>query len=140
MAIELVPLGNLTFQLGTQSLLRTTPSGMRLISELSAVEWTGERLRGQLRGAAAADWLIIGADGIATLDIRFVLATDDGAILYVHGPGRSDASKGAGSAPSYFVPYIETDDPRYAWLNRTQLIAKGQLTGTTVAFEVFEVR
>lgn len=140
MAIELVPLGNLTFHTGEHSVLRSSPSGMRVIADLTAVEWTGERVRGALKGAAAADWLTLAADGTATLDIRFVLRTDDGATLYVHGPGRSDASRGPGSAPSYFVPYVETDDDRYAWLNKAQLIAKGQLSGATIAFEVFEVR
>lgn len=140
MAIELVPLGHLTFHIGEQTVLRSSPSGMRVIADLSAVEWTGERVRGKLKGVAAADWLTIGADGTATLDLRFTLVTDDGAFLYVHGPGRSDASRGPGSAPSYFVPIVETDDERHAWLNKAQLIAKGLLAGGTATFEVFEVR
>jgi hypothetical protein len=43
-------------------------------------------------------------------------------------------------APVYTAPRFETGDERYAWLNRVQAVAKGELDGTTLTYEVFEVR
>ena len=78
----------------------------------------------------AGDWLTIGPDNVATLDIRFVLETHDGANVLVQGMGRTDSVKFASGGPLYFAPLFETKDPRYAWLNKVQAIAKGRAAET----------
>jgi len=44
---------------------------------------TGERLAGDLAGKAAADWLLVGADGVSgTVDVREAVRTHDGALIF----------------------------------------------------------
>ena len=50
----------------------------------------GERLNGTVKGNAAADWMRTSKDGIASLDVRVVVETDDGALIYITYEGRAD--------------------------------------------------
>jgi hypothetical protein len=40
----------------------------------------------------------------------------------------------------YATPRFDTGDDRYRWLNRVQAVAKGRFEGTTLAYDVFELR
>ena len=137
--MDLHPFGTWTMRMERPLVLAGTPAGTRVIVEFADILATG-RLAGRRRGPVAADWLCIGPEGTATLDIRFCLETDDGAVVYVHGGGHTDSAGFATGAPTWFVPRLETSDPRYAWLHRTLLVAKGAARGDTVVFEVCEVR
>lgn len=140
MTIELVPIGTMTAELRRPFVLRKTPVGDRLVYEVESGEIAGERLRGKMKGSSSADWLVIGPDGTATLDVRSVLETDDGALVFIHYTGRTDVSAGPGNAPLYAAPLFETGDERYRWLNRVQAVAKGRLAGSTLTYELYEVR
>ena len=139
MTIELVPLATATFTLAESIMLAKSPFGERGVFEIRECVYEGDRLRGRQKGVAAADWELIGADGTGALDVRFVLETDDGALIYVFYSGRTDESQGS-AAPLYVAPLFETGDARYAWLNKVQAIAKGKLEGDTLTYEVYEVR
>ena len=65
---------------------------------------------------------------VGTLDVRALLETDDGALIYTWYHGRLDLSQGPGTSPAYAAPLYETGDERYAWLNLIQAVAKGELT------------
>jgi hypothetical protein len=138
--IALVPLGTLTITLGENIRIPATPSGDRVIVEFPAIDFVGERIKAKLRGRAAADWLVIGAEGTALIDIRFTLDTHDGATLFVQMNGRTEAAKFSSGGPLYMAPTFETGDPRYAWLNRVQAVSKGVFADGKVINEVFEVR
>ncbi|TWP52271.1 DUF3237 domain-containing protein [Lentzea tibetensis] len=140
MSIELVPLGTMTADLRRPHYLPKTPVGDRLVYEVESGAITGERLSGKMKGSSTADWLVIGPDGTATLDVRSVLETDDGALIFIHYTGRTDVSGGPGSSPMYAAPLFETGDDRYRWLNKVQAVAKGRLDGMTLTYELFEVR
>jgi len=43
-------------------------------------------------------------------------------------------------APIYTAPRFDTGDERYARLNKIQAVAKGRLDGTTLRYEVYELR
>lgn len=133
-------MGIMTVTLGENIRLAGTPAGDRVIVEFPAVDWVGERLNATLRGKAAADWLVIGKDGTALIDIRFTLETRDGALVYVQMNGRADAAGFNAGAPLYMAPRFETGDARYGWLNRVQAISKGSLANGKIPNEVFEVR
>jgi hypothetical protein len=142
MSIELIPLCTVTATLAEPFFLPDTPSGTRVIAEVTGFEVTGERVRGQMKGNAAADWLIVDSRGLGTLDVRVLAETHDGALVYISYRGRLDVSGGPGSSPSYAAPLFDTGDERYLWLNRIQAIAKGRLSedGTTLVYEMYEVQ
>jgi Protein of unknown function (DUF3237) len=140
MPLELVPLGILTLTMGDTHTLPGGPAGTRVIVELPRVEWRGDRLRARLKGRAAADWIAIGPEGTAVLDMRFTLETEDGALVYVQAHGRSDSAAFANGGPTYIAPVFETGDARYAWLNRVQAVGRGRLEAGAVTLEVYEAR
>jgi hypothetical protein len=136
--IELVPLCVAEMTVGRAHRVGATPSGQRLIGTVSAGRWDGDRLKAQVAGLGA-DWLVIGPDGTGLIDARLLLETDDGALVHVSYGGRVDA-RGAVWGPYVTAPVFETADRRYAWLNRVQSVAKGELRGRVMRYEVFEVR
>lgn len=140
MAIELVPLCTVHAQLKPPIEVGTGPAGTRLIFEVASARVQGDRLRGELVGAAAADWLLIGPEGTRSLDVRVTFRTDDGAIIFGQYYGRS--SRGLDlPATIYVAPRFETSDERYVWLNRIQAIGKGTLQeDLSLDYEWYEVR
>ncbi|MEO0492186.1 MAG: DUF3237 domain-containing protein [Actinomycetota bacterium] len=138
--MELVPLCTLEASLGGLHLIGNGPAGSRTIAEVTGGTMTGERVKGTVKGNAAADWMVTDANGIATLDVRVVVETDDGALIYITYNGRADWSEGPGTKPIYMAPKFETSDERYTWLNAVQAVGKGQLGAGTVSYEIAEVR
>ena len=87
--------------------------------------------------APGADWLRVMPSGALRLDVRAVLKTDDGALIYVtyngiiqHSPESAERmSQGevlTASDIPYFVtaPTFQTSSPTYAWLNSVQAVSK----------------
>jgi len=142
MAIDLVPLCTLRLQLKPPIPVSAGPAGTRLIVELVSAQVKGDRLHGELLGAAAADWMIVGPEGTAMVDVRATLQTHDGAIIFVRYNGRMDASQGLRfPMTAYVAPLFETGDERYAWLNRIQAVGKGILyEDLSLDYEWYEVR
>ena len=138
--LALVPLGTLTITMGKTTVMQGTPAGTRVVVDYPEVTIEGERLRAKLVKVAAADWLVVGPGAVATLDMRFLLETHDGAHVYVHGKGRADATTFNQGGAAYFTPIFETDDARYAWLNEIQAVARGSAKGSVVTFELCELR
>jgi len=126
-------------ELADPVVLPVTPAGTRVIVEVNDFRVEGERLRGTMKGRAAADWLTIGAEGTATVDVRATMETEDGCVVFVSYLGRGDFSQGLG-APLYTTPRFEAGDDRYGWLNKVQAVAKGTMAGTTLTYEVYELR
>jgi hypothetical protein len=142
MTIELIPLCTATIRLAEPFFVPNTPLGTRVIAECRSFDVVGERLNAHLKGNAAADWLTVDGRAQGTLDVRLLLETDDDALIFVSYRGRIDLSGGPGTSPSYAAPLFDTGDERYAWLNKIQAIASGQLTdgGTILVYDMYEVR
>jgi hypothetical protein len=141
--MELVPLGLLWVQLAPPIVLQDTPVGTRMVFEVLEATFEGERLRGRSRGNSGADWGLAGPGGVFGLDVRFVLETDDGALVFVQYHGRCDVSEGLEKPGFVFsAPRFETGDPRYLWLNTIQAVQKGSLDPETLqlTYRVCEVR
>lgn len=137
MLMELVPL--CTVQLGLEPPLNVGegPAGHRMVVEISTMELTGPRLNASLKGRTAADWFsMIGS--VASIDVRAMLETRDGALLYVQYRGRTDISGGIGSAPVYTTVNFETSHPAYQWLNTTHVVGKGDMAN--LRYQWFELR
>lgn len=140
MAIELVPLCTIRIQLKPPIDVGAGPAGTRMITEVASAEFTGDRLTGELLGAAAADWSVLSADGTGTVDARLTVRTRDSATVFVQYNGRLDASRGF-PVSVCVAPRFETGDERYAWLNRIQAIGKGVLNADlSLDYEWYEPR
>jgi hypothetical protein len=127
------------------------PYGTRMVMSVTGGWAKGDRISGTLTGAGA-DWVLIGPDGYARLDVRAQVTTDDGAALYLTYTGLlelSGAVLGVMANPDgettfedqYFrtTPRIETGDERYAWVNSSMFVARGRLVPGGVEYEVFRV-
>ena len=71
------------------------------------------------------------------LDVRIVLQTDDGATIYMSYFGLVTPTEGGARARS--APLFETGDERYAWINDVQGVGIGEVDGTTVRYQVYEL-
>ena len=126
-------------------------SGERRIINITGGEFTGARLKGAVL-PGGADWQIIRSDGVAQLEARFTMQTDDGALLYVknfgfrHGAPEVIARLFSGEvvdpAQYYFrmTPLIETGDARYAWLNSLIMVGSGMRTKDRVIYDVYAIQ
>lgn len=125
-------------------------SGERRIINITGGEFEGARLKGKVL-PGGADWQVIRADGVAQLEARFSMQTDDGALMYVrnfgfrHGSPEVIARLFSGEvvdpAQYYFrmTPLIETGDVRYAWLNSLIMVGSGMRTRDRVIYDVYAV-
>ncbi len=127
------------------------PAGNRMYFEVTGGQAHGDRVTGTMVGGGG-DWLLMGADGFARLDVRAHIETDDGAFLYARYHGVLEmnerfqtamaAAEGTDFADQYFrtTPRFETGDPRYAWLTQAVFVGEGRLyPGFGVEYRVHRV-
>jgi len=126
------------------------PLGRRRVIPITGGSFRGERLAGRVL-PGGADWQVLRADGVAELDARYSLETEDGALIYVrnfglrHGPADVMRKLAAGEAvgPSAYymrtTPRFETGAKRYLWLNKMLCVATGARRAAAVELEVFEI-
>ena len=149
--MTLQPLLRAEIALGPLQELGDTPLGRRRVIPIVGGSFQGERLNGRVL-AGGADWQLVRPDGVAELDARYVLETNDGARIYVmnfgyrHGPADvlRRLADGKPVEPSLYymrtTPRFETAAERYNWLNRTLCVATGARRAESVELDIFEVR
>ena len=149
--MKLQPLLKAEITLAAPQELGDTPLGRRRIIGITGGRFSGERLSGRVL-PGGADWQVIRPDGVADLDARYTLETNDGALIYVrnhgyrHGPAEvlDKLSRGEAVDPSLYymrtTPLFETGDARYAWLNRMVCVGTGARRPNAVELEIFEVQ
>ena len=149
--LELEPLLSVEVMLAAPLELGETPLGRRRIIGITGGTFRGARLSGRVL-AGGADWQVIRADGVADLDARYTLETDDGELIYVrnhgyrHGPPDIVARLADGEPVDparYYMrttPRFETSAERYSWLNGIICVATGARRAAAVELEVFEVK
>jgi hypothetical protein len=149
--LRLEPLFSAEITLAPVQELGNAPLGRRRIINITGGRFRGARVSGRVL-PGGADWQVIRADGVAHLDARYTLETDDGALIYVrnegyrHGP-REVLEKLAAGIPVdpalYYMrttPWFETGDARHAWLNRIVSIGTGERRADSVKLDFFEVK
>ena len=131
--------------------LGDTPYGRRRIAAVTGGSFEGERLRGTVLGAPGGDWLLLRPDGVLMLDVRIVLKTDDGALIYMayrglrHGAAdvmeRLARGEAVDASSYYFriTPTFETAAPAYAWLNRLLAVGIGHREPAGPVYRVEEL-
>ena len=126
------------------------PFGNRVIVEVDGGEFEGPRLKGTIRKAACADWLMFDDDGNGHLDVRATFETHDGAYIYVQyfghiivtpafqaalaGEGETDY----GEVHFFTSPRMETGDERYKWVNTVVAVAEGRVRNGRVEYQVYQ--
>lgn len=98
----------------------------------------GPRLRGRVLPVAGGDWVSVRDDGSMRLDVRLVLETHDGALVYMTYGGVGVVGDD-GSLSLRTAPVFETAAPEYAWLNRIQAVATGSVAPGTVTYDVYQL-
>lgn len=149
--LRLEPLLSVEVSLAAPQELGETPLGRRRIIGITGGTFSGERLSGRVL-PGGADWQVIRADGVADLDARYTLETDDGALIYVrnhgyrHGPPEVLQKLAAGMPvdPALYymrtTPWFETGAERYRWLNRMVCVGTGERRASSVKLDFFEVK
>jgi hypothetical protein len=127
-----------------------TGSGFRRVITITGGEVTGPRLRGRIL-PAGADFQVIRSDNVAELEARYVIETDDCALIYVvnrglrHGPTEAmeKLRRGEPVDPDliYFrsSPQFETAAEPYAWLTRHVFVAEGARYPDHVILRIYQV-
>jgi hypothetical protein len=138
--MEMIPLCSVWLDVGTRFPVGKTAFGDRLIGELTGGRWEGERFKASMVGVAAADWAMVGEDGLTHVDVRMTLETDDGALVYVDYAGLMDTA--AEGAPIRTSLRFETPAAQYRWLTRTICVGEGRFDepNLKVLYNVFELR
>jgi hypothetical protein len=133
-----------------------SPWSDTIIAYIKGGEFEGPRLKGKVL-PEGGDWPIIGKDPQNTwqLDVRQILQTDDGALIYSYYRGRltappdvaaelADPEKIDQVDPSRYYfrtsPVFETSSEKYAWLNSIVAIGVGRRITNGVAYNVYEIK
>jgi hypothetical protein len=140
----------LTGTVGTPSQIGVLPQGRRRIIPIEGGTFEGPRIRGQVL-PIGADWMLIRPDGVAVIDVRAILQTDDAALIYMrysgyrHGPtdvmqALADG-KDVDPAAYYFriAVILETGAEKYSWLNRIVAIGTGRRIPEGPIYDIYEV-
>jgi len=123
--------------------------GRRRVVPITGGDFSGPELQGLV--LPGADWQLIRSDGVAELEARYTLCTDDGASIYVHnralrhGPAEAMAALAAGRevdpASYYFrgATFFETGADRYAWMARHIIVCTGERAPADVTLRFYKV-
>lgn len=149
-APALLPLGELSVGVGTPIDMGEGLHGRRRVIPILGGTFTGARLSGRILGGAN-DYQIIRRDGVLELQARYIIETDDHALIYVENNGLRDgpaellAAQARGEfvdpAKIYFraVPRFETAAAEYQWLTRRIFVCSGVRYPDRVVIHFFEM-
>lgn len=133
-------------------------AGQRRIIPIIGGKVTGPRLNGRILNLGA-DWQTIfpaassggPSGGLAELDTRYAMETDDGAVIEIinygfrHGPAEVLAAVARGESVPHGAYYmrtqarLETGDPRYDWVNRTLFVGSGARHAQAVTVSLYAI-
>jgi len=125
--------------------------GIRANFYVAGGEVTGPKVHGRVL-PVGGDWLTVRHDGVAILDVRATIETNDGALILVTYPGVSDIGPDGYQRfleqnlppiiPLKTVPRFATAHPAYEWLNRCLCLGIGQadLGKSLVSYDIYAVR
>jgi hypothetical protein len=140
----------LRVQVGPPMELGEVPRGRRRIIPILGGTFEGPNFRGKVL-AGGADWQIVRADGLAELDTRYALQTEQGSLIYIQNAGMRHAppditkkllaGEPVDPAQVYFktVPTFETSAPELQWLTRAIFVGTGERYPSEVIIRVWKV-
>lgn len=144
-------LGRLDVELDAPLAIVDAPLGARRILYAKGGSFYGSTLEGVVL-PGGGDWVLDRRDGVAELDIRFVLRANDAQLIYITCRGLFDIPRevrerirtGEDVDPTtyYFrtAVFFETGAEQYARLNRLLAVGVGKRTRTGMETDVFEIK
>jgi len=150
MTPQFEPLMKIAADVGELRTLGGGPLGERRVVAITGGTFEGAQLRGRIE-PGGADWQIVRADGVLDIDARYVMRTEQGALIqvvsqgYRHGSPEVLAALGRGEAvppEKYFfrtVMRFETGAPDLLWLNRTLAVASAERRARQVLLEAWRL-
>ena len=126
-------------------------AGQRRIIPIVGGTVSGPQLNGRILNLGA-DWQTIFEGGLAELDTRYAMETDDGALIeiinygYRHGPPEVIAAVARGepvSPDTYYMrthARLETGDNRYDWVNKLLFVGVGARLAAAVQLSLFALK
>lgn len=140
----------LTGRVSSPQEIGTGPSGDRRIIPVEGGEFEGPKLRGRVL-PGGSDCMLVRPDGVAQMDVRVTLETDDGDLIFMkyggfrHGPKEvmDRLARGEAVEPTeyYFriTPLFETGSQKYTWLNRIITIGIGHREAHGPVYYIYEI-
>ena len=141
---------DLIVELGPVEEMGMGRAGARRIIPIIGGTVNGAEIRGRVMNVGA-DWQTIFHGGVAELDTRYAIETDDGAVIevqnfgYRHGPEHVLADVADGKNVPFDAYYmrtharLETGDERYNWVNKTLFIGTGGRRKSSVELSLFAI-
>ncbi len=141
----------LAVELGPVREMGTGRGGVRRIIPIIGGTVTGPHLNGRVL-AVGADWQTVFSDGLAELDTRYALETDDGAVIEIinyglrHGPPEVMARLAAGERvdpDSYYMrthARLESGHKDYLWVNRLLFVGTGIRLASAVHVNLYKIK
>jgi hypothetical protein len=126
------------------------PAGHRRVIPIAGGTFEGPKLRGNVL-TGGGDWMLVRPDGVAQIDVRVTLQTDDGDLIFMryggfaHGPKQVMERVGRGEAvdpTAYYLrvtPLFETASQKYGWINRIVGVGIGQRLPEGLIYDVYEI-
>jgi Protein of unknown function (DUF3237) len=128
----------------------TTALGRRRIVPITGGRFEGPLLNGEILDNGA-DWQVVADDGSTVVDTRYLLRTDDGALVYLrthgyrHGPpevlARLTAGEEVDPTDYYFRIHLnfETASADHAWLNHAVAVGSALRLPDAVVYDAYLV-
>ncbi|MFE1598967.1 DUF3237 domain-containing protein [Methylobacterium sp. ID0610] len=141
----------LSLSVGEPQLVGPTRSGALRIVPVTGGTFEGPRLRGEVLGGGAGDWLRVEPDGTTHLDVRLTLRERAGGLIFCQYTGLRAGSaevmqrlaQGGTVDPAayYFRTAVrfETGAAEFAWLNRLLAVGVGQRPPTGPVYDIYAI-
>lgn len=115
-----------------------TPYGERAIYPVTGGSVEGPKIKGKVV-ANGGDWLTRLDSTTSKLDVRALMETEDGELIYTYYEGFIHFNP---DGTYYFRtnPVFQTSSEKYRWLNHTIAVGVGKLTDKGVTYSVYAIR
>lgn len=121
-------------------MIGSTGKGNRMVFIVTGGTVEGPNIKGAVL-PGGGDWFMMRDDGVAELDVRIAIKTDDNALIYSHYTGLTHEQTGDGSRYFVIAPTFETSSEKYADLTRIVAVGIGSVPGPNrVAYDCFAIR
>jgi hypothetical protein len=149
-SVDVEHICDLAIQLDTTQVF-TTPLGTRITCVITGGLVQGPRLNGEVL-PGGGDWVLVGADSVARVDVRATIRTDDQELIFLTVTGRVRLSPDVlaklnnggviGGDDTYLrtAPLFETGAEAYHWLNSTVAIGLNELSREHITYRVYGVK